>query len=454
MNEYAYHLCDLYNKLKKHRWKKRQDYFSLIAGSGASLFESIKNLEYNSKQLYNTNWGGKGHGIAAEEANTMLDHLKGKDAEIVGRSNQKNGADRIVNGQEIQTKYYKTATKSVNGGFDNKADGLYKYFDKNGKPMPLEVPKDQYDKAVEQMSKKISEGKVPGVTDPNQAKILIRKGNVTYQEAMNITKFGTRESLLFDAAQGAKIGAISGGVTVAISATQGIISGDDGKTIAKNSLKAGAKSAVQATATSVISNQAMRSAFGKIANKNVVTACAATAVLTAGDVYKSLAGEQSLKQTGKNFVKNAAGVSGGIAGGVAAGSAIGSIVPGVGTFVGGLVGGLIGGVTASKAADIIMTEWLGIKDDVDEMLEILNQVSIKLQREYWFSEDEEKILSEVLQQSNLRDIIKAFVKAGRNKRFCYNLIEPVMLMIAEDRKTKMLISPKDFYEDFNDVKLG
>lgn len=453
MNNLSRHLLDIYNELKTKKWQTRRDHFSIIAGSGASNLMIAENLQYNSSQLYNTNWGGQGHGIAAEEGNAIIDWLKGEKAEIVGRNNAKNGADRIVNGQEIQTKYYRTATRSVNSGFNNKTDGNYKYFDKNGKPMSLEVPKDQYEKAIEQMSKKIAEGKIPGVTDPNQAKNLIRKGNLTYNESVNITKFGTKESLAFDAVQGAKFGAIAGGVSAAIGVVQGIINGDDGKTIAKNSLKVGTKSAIQATSISVIANQAMRSSLGKVANKNVVTACVATAVLTTDDIYKSFTGKQSFKQTGKNFIKNGAGVSGGMAGAML-GASLGSVVPGVGTLIGGIAGGIIGGMAASEVADTVMTDWLDIKDDVDEMLDMLNPMMVKLQEEYWFSEDEGQILSEVLQLSNLTDIVSGFIKTDNKEHFCCDLVEPLMLTITEDREAKMLVSPKDFYEDFKNVKLG
>lgn len=446
MSELHKHLIGIYYELRAEKGKARREYFSQIAGAGASTHEIAGNLDYNSRQLYNTNWGGKGHGIAAEEANTMIDRIKGREAEIVGRDNAKNGADRIVDGQEIQTKYYQTAAKSVNGGFDNKGDGLYKYYGKDGSPMQLEVPKDQYEEAVEHMKRKISEGKVPGVTDPDQAADLIREGNVTYEESINITKCCTEESLLFDTAQGLEFGAVSGGAAIAITAIRGVINKDGVKTIAKNSLKAGGKSATRAVVTSVVANQVMRSSVGQIANKDAVTACVATAVLTAGDVYKSFVGEQSFKQTGKNFVKNGSGIVGALVGA----SLLGDVVP----LVGAIAGGTIGAITASKMANVAMTEWLDVKDDVDEMLEILNRILHRLQEQYWFSEDEEQILTDVLRQSDLRLITQAFIKTKNKEYFCCDLVEPLMLSITEDREAKMLISPKEFYEDFKNVELG
>ena len=66
---------------------------------------------------------------------------------------------------EIQTKYYSSPESSVNAAFEN---GQYRY-----PGMKLEVPKDQYDKAVQIMRERISSGKVPGVTDPNMAEQIV-----------------------------------------------------------------------------------------------------------------------------------------------------------------------------------------------------------------------------------------------------------------------------------------
>lgn len=76
-----------------------------------------------------------GHGFAAEIMNNENDIWAGKNAKIVGGDNALNGADRLVDGIEIQTKYYKTAARSVGAGFDDKGSGNYRYYNKEGKPM-------------------------------------------------------------------------------------------------------------------------------------------------------------------------------------------------------------------------------------------------------------------------------------------------------------------------------
>ncbi|HCQ7632095.1 TPA: hypothetical protein ACG5UY_005142, partial [Escherichia coli] len=120
------------------------------------------------------------------------DRVRLKNARILGDNNARNGADRLVSGTEIQTKYCSTAARSVGAAFDGQ-NGQYRYMGNNG-PMQLEVPRDQYAGAVETMRNKIREGKVPGVTDPAEASRLIRRGHLTYTQARNITRFGTIES--------------------------------------------------------------------------------------------------------------------------------------------------------------------------------------------------------------------------------------------------------------------
>lgn len=98
----------------------------------------------------------QGHGFAAEQANNLYDILTGKDAKIVGGDNAKDGPDRMVNGVSIQTKYCHDAASSVQAAFEN---GQYRYVNADGSPMQLEVPADQYEKAVELMASALSAAK-------------------------------------------------------------------------------------------------------------------------------------------------------------------------------------------------------------------------------------------------------------------------------------------------------
>lgn len=98
----------------------------------------------------------RGHGFAAERANHLYDILHGKDSVIAGDNNAKNGADRIVDCVNIQSKYCKTGAKCINECFEN---DRFRYFNADGSPMQIEVPLDKYDDAVKAMAERIKKGR-------------------------------------------------------------------------------------------------------------------------------------------------------------------------------------------------------------------------------------------------------------------------------------------------------
>jgi len=154
---------------------------------------------------YGADTSDTGHGIYAEKATAIIEKASGDKVSHTGGDNAKNGPDKIVNGFRVQCKYCKTAGSSVSACFETDPQTgkkVYRYMGPNDKPMLLEVPKDQYDKAVEAMRKRILNGEVPGVTDPNEASKIIRRGKLTYAQVRNLAKAGTIESLTYDAVTG------------------------------------------------------------------------------------------------------------------------------------------------------------------------------------------------------------------------------------------------------------
>ena len=203
-----------------------------------------------------------GHGHAAEYANNLIDKIKYpfKYVRQTGQDNAKNGADRMVGNQKIQTKYYARASGTVNSAFEPKSDGgMYRY-----KGMQLEVPKDQYDKAVELFEEKIRQGKVEGVNNPAEAKNIIRKGHITYNEAKLIAKGGNLTSIKFDAIDGA-INSLPGvGISFVIVFSQAKWSGAETKDAALMAGKAGLRTLAMGTSIYVASQQ-----FAKIFTKQI-----------------------------------------------------------------------------------------------------------------------------------------------------------------------------------------
>ena len=119
--------------------KQRDAAEGTVAPTAAAALERTQIAKYHTKG---------GHGFAAEDANNLADRLRGKNAEVVGKGNELNGADRLVDGVRIQSKYCKSASATMRSAFNKR--GNYRYAGQ-----VLEVPKDQYDKCVRQMKQLI-----------------------------------------------------------------------------------------------------------------------------------------------------------------------------------------------------------------------------------------------------------------------------------------------------------
>lgn len=382
----------------------------------------------------------QGHGYAAEQANNLYDFLTGKDAKIVGGDNAKDGPDRMVNGVNIQTKYCHDAASSVQAAFEN---GQYRYVNADGSPMQLEVPADQYEKAVELMAKRIERGEVPGVTDPEQAKEIVRKGKFTYQQAVNITKFGTIESIAFDAVNGAIICTSAFGITAALTFAQHCWQGDPMDVAVEEAAYSGLQVGGAAFANSVITAQLMRTdlpkllqgptdvivdllgpkvsailanalrdganiygaaamkSLSKLLRCNFVTSTVMTFVLSASDIRNAFRGRISVKQLIKNIITVGGGIAGGIVGAAAAGQAIlGLATGGASTLVSGAVaavGGMAGGMAGSSGAHALVGQF--VEDDAVEMTRLIEDTFCQQAQDYLLNQDELEI---ALDELNLK----------------------------------------------------
>ena len=356
------------------------------AVNGVASVVSTKSINDQQWTKYHTKGG---HGFAAEDANAQINKWCGKRVEKVGTSNTTNGTDRIVNGVDIQTKYYSTASKSVDAAFK---DGTFRY-----SGQVLEVPKDQYDDAVRIMRGRIGNGQVPGVTDPGIAEQLVIKGHYTYDEAVRIAKAGNLDSIKFDIRTQAVACVFSCGLSFAINYATAKSNGASHEESLKLATRQAAKSGITTMITGVAAQQLLRTQFGRnfaaVATKAIkpavqvamktevgktvltktasvvagkqVAGAAATNVLTKAartnavvgsvvfigttipDAIDLCRGKITGRQFAENTTSNAASVGGGWAG-ASAGAAIGTaICPGIGTVIGGIIGGLGGGIGAS-----------------------------------------------------------------------------------------------------------
>lgn len=421
--------------------KKQQ----LYQGQFDSITHNDRLNRFNSQQ---------GHGYAAEQGNDLWDRIIGNDAKILGDDNAKNGADRLVNGKLIQTKYCQSARASIDAGFKN---GQYRYLDTNGNPMQLEVPSDQYEEAVKIMAKKIEDGKVPNCNNPSKAKELVRKGNITLEQATNLAKAGTIESLSFDAINGVVIGTSAAGISATITFARALWNGEDLNSAIDNAVFIGIQAGGSAFIISLVSAQLTKTSlntlflepsvelvkalpsvvksnllatmrngapiFGSAASNNLakllrgnlIVSATTSLVLSSQDILNFVTGKISGKQLFKEvttIVSGVVGTTGGATGATALIGALGLSLGPVGAAVTSIVGGIIGGSLGTSISKEILDKF--IEDDSIALVRIINKRFSILAFEYLLSEEEIELSLEVLRGCLIqRKLLEMF--AAKNK---------------------------------------
>ena len=469
----------------------------LVAGMTYSNVSNASTLY--GEDRFNT---PRGHGFAAERANHLYDTFTGHDAKIVGDDNAKNGADRLVDGNNIQSKYCNSGSKCVSECFEN---GKFRYYNSDGTPMQIEVPSDKYEAAVTALKERIKRGEVPGVTNPEEATNIIRKGHFTYEQVKNIAKAGTIESITFDAANGLIIATSAFGVTAVLSFATTIWNGESVdvalKNAAFNGLKVGGSTFVTAVLAGQLSKAGMNSLlvgsseaiikvlgpkgsamlvnafrsgkniYGAAAMKsaakmlrgNVITGTVSVVVLSTGDVINIFRARISGAQLLKNFTNTVSSVAGGTAGwvgGAAAGAALGSAVPIVGNAAGAVVGGLIGafggGAVAGEISSSIMDAF--IEDDADKMVKIIEEAFLVLATDYLLTQRETEHVIDHFGESLTGGDLKDMFANDNKMQFAKKIILPHIEREIKRRKkiesisdTSMQYGLRLLLEDMSDA---
>lgn len=487
-----------YIKVSQANWEQHTQKNNIKGGatSAGVVYGNVSNAStiYGSDKFATP----RGHGFAAEQANHLYDKISHGDffgqnkVQMVGEDIDpntgriiKDGADRVVNGTNIQTKYCKTGGKCISECFEN---GKFRYLNSDGTPMQVEVPSDKYDAAVQAMENRIKNGEVPGVTDPKDAKKIVRKGHFTYEQAKNIAKAGTVESITFDAVNGAIIATSAFGISTVMSFATSVWNGEDFDVAIKNATytglkvggttfitavlasqlsKAGLNSALVSSSEAIVSIMgpkasamlvnafrsgtniygaaAMKSA-AKLLRGNAITGAVSVVVLSSVDVVNIFRGRISGKQLFKNVANTAATVAGGTAGwvgGATAGAAIGSVIPIIGTAVGGFVGGLLGSFAAGSASSKVSNAVLGafIEDDAEEMVSIIEKVFQNLATDYLLNQKEAEAVVDSLKNELTGGTLKDMFASSDRKAFANRLL--VKHIEKEVKKRKKIVMPSD-----------
>ena len=364
---------------------------------GNSTGESL----FQKHQINDRFSGARGHGHAGELMGDTMDKLSLKKTSMEGNSHEKHGADRVVNGVNIQTKYYSSANKSIAAAFEN---GVAKYRNPDGSMMKIEVPRDQYNKAVKAMARRIKNGEVPNETNPQNA---------------------ARYVIVYSVDSDFLTGVANTVPTVIVSQVWYYVNarwhGQDADEALKGAVLGSVKPILVGASIYTVSSQFGGSNLAKSIFKGVKadkitqrTAIGVTAAITIGpDVVDCLRGRISMQQ----LVKNTAVTAAGAASGAATGAMLGSFIPGAGTVIGGMIGGAVGSI-ADKFTE----------DDSVKMIRIAKEEFIDLVIFCPLKQDEfEEIVNKIFVGKETSKLYKDMFAAGNSRKYIRDLYRKMII---------------------------
>lgn len=444
-----------------------------IGGIGVGLKQNAH--IYNDEVKYTMN-GARGGGYAAEYGNNAIDRLMFKDAKNLAQEldehgrQVKDGADRSVNGVNIQSKYGFNASQSIGDAFEKKHA---RYLNPDGTMMQIEVPRDQYNEAVREMQRRIRLGQVPGESNPENAKKYVRKGHWTYFQANNIALAGSIEGIAADVSQGVVCSLPGAGITFVLSFASAVWNGQDIKEAARQStlygLKVVGKSAAIYTLTMQLSRdkivnifapkimagesgKQVKRSFGyvnnhvftgaekvakkisssglaksklgkavkldKVNGRQLISGSVTAVVVYGPDICRAFSGKISGKQLFKNSAVSTAGL---------VGATIGTAIPI--PVVGTMLGGALGSFVAKKVLDNF------IEDDSVAQFRIMREEFLDIVMLFSFSKDEfDEILEATIANSSLPQILQAMYQSGTPKDYADALINAEVQYVLSKRE--------------------
>ena len=248
------------------------------------------------------------------------------------------------------------------------------------------------------MEHRIGNGQVPAVSDPRQAKAIVRKRRFTYAQVRNIARFGTIESLTYDAANGIRLAGTSMGMSAVIAFAVAIWNGAHVEDALRTSCIIGLQIGSIAWVTSILAAQLGRTGveqglrgttdwavqqvgpqvsswlasglragapihgaaaanhLSKVLRGSIVTGSVATLILSSADLARLFGGRMSAAQVLKNMTSTGAGVASGSIGwlmGSAVGAGIGSAIPWIRPRLGRFAGGVSGAILCASGASTL-----------------------------------------------------------------------------------------------------
>ena len=399
----------------------------------------------------------QGHGYGAEYGNKTIDRILGKKVEggqeKENGHHKKSGADKIVNGQKVQTKYCKSAADTYRAGFKDPSH------DYSGQLR--EVPRDQYDEIRRMLQKDFDAGNMDGIEPGTPAENYLKKGYFSYPQSYRLAASGSIESITMDMANGIMTSMTSASISAIIIFASGVWQGKDIKEAAKDGIMTAGqvigKGAVIYTITMQVSrgtvwnyalgkrvdnpmskvseeiaekinSKIVTSSVGeklnlqKVTGQKLVSGAVTVAVVFGPDVCRTCMGKISVKQLAKNATAGAAGI---------AGMAVGSAITG-GNPLGGMVGGAVGGAVGKKVMDNF------IEDDAIAMFRVMKEEFINVVMSSYLTQEEfEEVAKRTIWNKKVSKELQNMYKkskSGEHRTYANSLIEEAVIDVLKKRR--------------------
>ena len=353
----------------------------------------------------------QGHGYGAEYGNKTIDRILGKKVEggqeKENGHHKKSGADKIVNGQKVQTKYCKSAADTYRAGNYLKK-GYFSY------PQSYRLAASG---SIESITMDMANGIMTSMTSASISAIIIFASGVWQGKDI---KEAAKDGIM---TAGQVIGKGAVIYTITMQVSRGTVWNYAlGKRVDNPMSKVSEEIAEKINSKIVTSSVGEKLNLQKVTGQKLVSGAVTVAVVFGPDVCRTCMGKISVKQLAKNATAGAAGI---------AGMAVGSAITG-GNPLGGMVGGAVGGAVGKKVMDNF------IEDDAIAMFRVMKEEFINVVMSSYLTQEEfEEVAKRTIWNKKVSKELQNMYKkskSGEHRTYANSLIEEAVIDVLKKRR--------------------